>query len=201
MDIVERELVKNGGIDCGWDAADHKDFLRLRTQHREKTGTVAFVQAMARAVPLADTAMVDEHVKAYDTYLLLTAEKKELITKYKAAREEERLRKMGKLGANVTPAHKRLNSDLDLDLLSGQKRTGSVANLRASSISHEERQSMKERLKAWKEKKMDLDKKLVQERIAEEKKRKERLAKKIEEERAAKRELVEEFKFRKEIDK
>lgn len=103
MDLIERELVKNGGIDCGWDAADHKDFLRLRTQHRERTNTIAFAQAMARAVPLADSAMLDDHIKSYDVYLQLTAEKKELISKYKKAREDEKLRKMGKLGGLPTP--------------------------------------------------------------------------------------------------
>lgn len=72
MDQVELELVRNGGVNCGWDAADHKDFLRLRTQHNCKTGTVAFNTAMSRAVPLVDEVQVKEHSLAYEKYLKLT---------------------------------------------------------------------------------------------------------------------------------
>ena len=54
MEQVEIDLVQNGGVNCGWEASDHKDFLRLHTQMANKTGTVAFFTAMARAVPLAD---------------------------------------------------------------------------------------------------------------------------------------------------
>ena len=72
MDQVELEIIRNGGLNCGWDAADHKDFLRLRTKFNNKTVTVAFVNAMSRAVPMADEVAVKEHCVAYDTYLDLT---------------------------------------------------------------------------------------------------------------------------------
>ena len=54
MDQVEIDVMQNGGVNCGWEASDHKDFLRLHTQMTGKIGTVAFFAAMARAVPLAD---------------------------------------------------------------------------------------------------------------------------------------------------
>jgi len=31
MEQVEVEIIQNGGVNCGWDASDHKDFLRLHT--------------------------------------------------------------------------------------------------------------------------------------------------------------------------
>ena len=91
MDQVELEIIQNGGINCGWDAADHKDFLRIRTKFNNRTYTVAFTTAMSRAVPMADEVSVKEHCHAYDKYLELTKEKKVLIVKYKEAKEEDRV--------------------------------------------------------------------------------------------------------------
>ena len=65
MDQVEIDIMKNGGVNCGWDASDHKDFLRICTQMAGKTGTVAFISAMARTVPLADEAAVKSHLEAH----------------------------------------------------------------------------------------------------------------------------------------
>ena len=50
LETLDLKLEKNGGINCGWVAADHKDFLRIRTKHSNKTGTVAFFNEMMRAV-------------------------------------------------------------------------------------------------------------------------------------------------------
>ena len=36
MDEIDRQIVQNGGPNCGWDAADHKDFLRIRTKYQGK---------------------------------------------------------------------------------------------------------------------------------------------------------------------
>ena len=68
MDQVEIDIIQNGGPNCGWEASDHKDFLRLHTQMASKVGTIAFINAMARAVPLADEAQVRIHVAAYVMY-------------------------------------------------------------------------------------------------------------------------------------
>lgn len=37
LEDIDVQLMKNGGINCGWDASDHKDFLRIRTKHNNKT--------------------------------------------------------------------------------------------------------------------------------------------------------------------
>jgi len=62
-----------------------------------KTGTVAFFNAMARTVPLADEAMVRTHLEAHQTYQTLTKRKKELLADYKKAKEEERIARMTKV--------------------------------------------------------------------------------------------------------
>ncbi len=68
MEQVDIDIIQNGGVNCGWDAADHKDFLRISTQMANRTGTVAFITAMAGAVPLADEASVKAHLEAHKTY-------------------------------------------------------------------------------------------------------------------------------------
>ena len=42
LEKLDDQLIQNGGINCGWDAPDHKDFLRIRTKHNGKTNTVGF---------------------------------------------------------------------------------------------------------------------------------------------------------------
>ena len=64
--------MNNGGINCGWDAPDHKDFLRIRTKHNNKTYTVAFMQELMRSVPTIDDDAIKEHITRYDKYLDLT---------------------------------------------------------------------------------------------------------------------------------
>lgn len=141
MDQVELEIVRNGGVNCGWDAADHKDFLRIRTKFNNKTVTVAFVNAMSRAVPMADEVAVKEHCVAYDNYLDLTKEKRELIVKYKGAKEEERISKLTKYDAKKT-TYRRLNSDLDLEL--GNRGASAGSRSAFGKMSMEERISMKD---------------------------------------------------------
>ena len=142
MDQVELQIIQNGGINCGWDDADHKDFLRLRTKYNNKTVTVAFITAMSRAVPMADEVAVKEHCHAYDNYLEFIKEKKELLVKYKEAKEEERISKLTKYDSKSS---KRLNSDLELHLGSARGSSAS-GGMRSSAgmMSLEERISMKD---------------------------------------------------------
>lgn len=86
MDEIDRQIVQNGGPNCGWDAADHKDYLRIRTKHQGKQ-VIAFNQEVMRAVPLMDEQKVAEHTAANNKYLALTEQKRELIQKYKDAKD------------------------------------------------------------------------------------------------------------------
>jgi hypothetical protein len=55
IEKLEDKIQKLGGVQsCGWDPSDHKDFLRVRTKHKERMKTVAFMTEMRRAVPTAD---------------------------------------------------------------------------------------------------------------------------------------------------
>ena len=60
---------------------------------------------------------------------------------------------------------------------------------------------MKDQLREWKNKKNEADNKERLDRIQAEKKMQQKLKKKLEAEREAKREMLEEYKFKKEMDK
>jgi len=66
MERLEQKILKFGGVQsCGWDAADHKDFLRVRTKHGNKVKTVGFMTEMRRAVPTADEDEIKKHIADY----------------------------------------------------------------------------------------------------------------------------------------
>lgn len=150
---------------------------------------------------MADEVAVKEHCCAYDKYLDLIKEKKELLYKYKEAKEEERISKLTKYDSKQQN-YKRLNSDLELHLGSARGSSASGA-MRSSAgmMSMEERISMKDQLREWKNKKNEADNKERLDRITAEKKMQQKLKKKLEAEREAKRNMVEEFRFKKEMDK
>ena len=63
---MEDRIQKLGGVQsCGWDPADHKDFLRVRTKHKDRVKTVAFLTEMRRAVPTADEDEIKQHVEVF----------------------------------------------------------------------------------------------------------------------------------------
>ena len=63
IEAIEDKIQKMGGVQsCGWDAADHKDFLRVRTKHKDRVKTVAFLTEMRRAVPTADEEAIQAHI-------------------------------------------------------------------------------------------------------------------------------------------
>ena len=66
IEKIERIIQKLGGVQsCGWDPADHKDFLRVRTKHKDKVKTVAFLTEMRRAVPSSDEEAIQAHVEVF----------------------------------------------------------------------------------------------------------------------------------------
>lgn len=66
IEIIDNQISKLGGVvSCGWDAADHKDFLRVRTKHKERVKTVAFMTEMRRSVPTADEDQIKDHIEVF----------------------------------------------------------------------------------------------------------------------------------------
>jgi hypothetical protein len=66
IDDIDRTLQKNGGINVGWEATDHQDFLRLRQRYKGKVNTVAFMNDIMGCVPERDEEQVKLHAKMVD---------------------------------------------------------------------------------------------------------------------------------------
>lgn len=147
IEQIDCELMANGGVNCGWDAADHDDYLKVRTKMGNKM-TVAFITAMRRAVPTADEISVRAHFDAHSNYLKMVEDKKELIAKYKQAKEEERKKRL-----QLVDGTDRLNADLGLNK---QARHSSQMGLRSSSMGLEDKIKRREQLRDWQEKKLHL---------------------------------------------
>ena len=87
IDRIEKQIAKVGGLQsCGWDPADHKDFLRIKTKHKDRVKTVAFMNEMRRAVPTIDEEGIQEHVETFLKIQAQVEKKKELMKKYKEAK-------------------------------------------------------------------------------------------------------------------
>ena len=89
IEKIEDCIQRLGGIQsCGWDHADHKDFLRIRTKHNDKVKTVAFLTDMKRAVPTADEESIKAHIQTFQNVQELIERKKKLLQDYKEVKKE-----------------------------------------------------------------------------------------------------------------
>ena len=191
LEKVENHLIRNGGINCGWDAADHKDFLRIRTKHHNNACTLAFVQELLRCVPNIDDEGVKSHVRAYDTYLELCEFKKTLLVQYKEAKKKAQADRVTKLDTH-NKMYSKLNSDLDLG-------EGSTESKQPNEQA--DREALKKQLESWKQEKENIKVREKEEKKRKEEQAKSMLSRKLLEENRAKKEQVEEFKYRKELEK
>lgn len=143
IERIEDKIQKLGGvISCGWDPADHKDFLRVRTKHKERVKTVAFMTEIRRACPTIDEDEIHEHIINFQRIQDYVEKKKELMKQYKEAKKQSEVR--GRVDT-TNPLYSRLNSDLNLD--GGQQKTS------VRQMSTAERDKRKEQLEKWKQEK------------------------------------------------
>lgn len=150
IDAIEAKIAKHGGVTrCGWDPADHKDFLRIKTKHKDRLQTVAFMTEMRRAVPSIDEDEINNHVAVFIEVEALLAQKKSLMSEYKQAKKEQAAR------AKVDSQNEmfsNLNSDLGL-IGDDIKRGMTSKSSGRAQLSGEERARIKEQLTEWKREK------------------------------------------------
>ena len=59
----------------------------MRTKHKERVKTVAFMTEMRRAVPTADEEAIQEHIETFERVQELLEKKKDLMRQYKNAKQ------------------------------------------------------------------------------------------------------------------
>jgi hypothetical protein len=91
----------------------------VRTKHKERVKTVAFMTEMRRAVPTADEETIKEHIDVFQKMQDMIERKKELMKQYKEAK------KASEVGSKIDAENSlygKLNGDLDLDGVAKPKR-------------------------------------------------------------------------------
>ena len=84
IEKLEYQIQKLGGVQsCGWDPADHKEFLRVKTKHKDRMKTVAFMNDMRGSVPTEDEDSIRQHIEVFEQVTEMIERKKQLMKEYK----------------------------------------------------------------------------------------------------------------------
>ena len=182
---LDSDILHNGGTNCGWDAGDHEDFLKLRTLHKNKTSTIAFFNDVLSRIPNIDQEGVQSHVQAYVAFLDMTEKKKDLLKEYKELKQEEHRIKMKRI---------------DEASLGGPRDDTSLFQGSSRSVGKENVEEVKAQLEKWKRDKQEKKRSKDEEERLEKEMALER-RRRQEEEQQAKRAQVAEYRAIKELDK
>ena len=90
IEDIDKQITRHGGMQsCGWDPADHKEFLRIKTKHNDRLKTIAFLKDMQGAVPTESETSVRQHVEIYQKLIGLQEDKKKLMKDYREAKRKK----------------------------------------------------------------------------------------------------------------
>nr|XP_034956158.1 coiled-coil domain-containing protein 112 [Zootoca vivipara] len=84
---LEKFLQQTGGKQGGWDVYDHQEFLKLWTKHK---GKPSYIDEVLDYLPNRTREDILQHEKWYQEFLILEAQKKESIQKWKIKKLQER---------------------------------------------------------------------------------------------------------------
>ena len=89
LEKIDHEIEIMGGVYLGWSRTDHDDYLKLRTKHKGKVKTIAFMNEIKKLIPDISPEDVTIHSQNYENYLKLFNEKKEFLQRYKELKKIE----------------------------------------------------------------------------------------------------------------
>ncbi|XP_044302194.1 coiled-coil domain-containing protein 112 isoform X1 [Varanus komodoensis] len=84
---LERFLQQTGGRQGGWDECDHQIFLKVWTKHK---GKPSYINEALDYLPDKTRETIQQHEKWHQEFLILEAQKKESIQKWKMNKQQER---------------------------------------------------------------------------------------------------------------
>lgn len=185
IDRINGMVLGIGGKTCGWADADHSDFLRVRTQHKNIMNTLAFVNDALCVLPLYSQQDIIDHINAFSNLLVYEDKKKFLLNEYKRLKGDLEKEKI-----------KAMKEDEELQEELNQK--NKKQREKSSEAAMKEEKKRKE-LEEWKKARQ------IQNEIQEERKKLEEMKAREEaewrkwKENETKKEKVKEFKEKKEI--
>lgn len=162
IEKIEDKIASLGGFHCGWTPSDHEDFLRVKTKHKHKTDTLAFLNEILGLIPDCNIDKVKEHIANHKQYVSLCKEKKELLQKYKQEKIVQRNTKLQKLDSRSSLNGSHLDENSNGRLMN---RGGSAARAqKGDQFSKEYREQQKQKVEEWK--KVSFPKPLTQVKIS-----------------------------------
>lgn len=184
IESIDRAIRTNGGASCSWAEEEHKDFLKLRTKHKNNMNRGVFIEDCVSVFPLFDRKDILEHIERYRTYSNLENEKKALVENYKLLKEE-RKRKM-------------------LSIIDEEQKMKDLKLRQDSTMKKEEvekQKKLKEQLKDWKRKKLSLREVETERRMMEDIERKKQEERRLIEKREKVTQRLKEYRESKEVEK
>ena len=77
--IIKDDL---GGIYLGWNESEHKEFIKLKKEFKEKINSFLFLSNLNNLFPYMTISKLKKHIKLYEIYLKIEKVKNLLVEKY-----------------------------------------------------------------------------------------------------------------------
>jgi hypothetical protein len=177
LERIDKEIDMMGGVYLGCSRSDHDDYLKLRTKHKGKIKTIAFINEATKLIPDISAEDIEVHTLNYEIYLNLCAKKKELLQKYK---------ELKKLEMNQEDEEMVVEKE-------NEPKKSQVQN-------KEDLKKRKERVVEWKKKREEELKKKTEMEMQQKREKEKELQLKIELEKQKKKMIVEEYKQKKAVE-
>ena len=85
---ITREIEDLGGAYLGLDETDFQEFMKVKTQHKNKL-TPAFLAAARNVLPMLDQDSIKLVFQKHETFLQLNQKKKEVVAKWKQSKQTQ----------------------------------------------------------------------------------------------------------------
>jgi len=89
INIIDNKITDIGGPTQGWENKDHQEFLKLRTQHKNKINTLDFLSDLENALPYLSRGELKIHINLFNRFEKFNSVKKVFLDRYKSIKEEQ----------------------------------------------------------------------------------------------------------------
>jgi len=83
ISVLEGKIAEIGGPTQGWENKDHQEFLKLRTQYKNKINTLDFLSDLETTLPYISRTELKTHINLFVKYDKFNLVKKLFLEKYK----------------------------------------------------------------------------------------------------------------------
>jgi len=169
------------GQNLGWKAKDHQEFLKIRAANNNKINTLEFLMDLENALPFIQKNELKAHIKSFNQYLKLTDFKRVFLNRYKTIKKD-----------NDDIEKRNIMEKLELEKVTEKEKKKNEILLNCDE------EEKRKKIEEWK-----LEKQKREQKEREEKYKREQLEKKKEKEKFIgiiqnNKQVVEEFKKKKE---